>query len=91
MILVTGANGNVGGEIVSQLVAAGHTVRALLRSKAKAAAFPSTVEITIGDFSDVASLVRAVDGAEAVYMASFEHSELLGLQRNLISLRVTLA
>ena len=85
MILVTGANGNVGGEIVSQLVAAGHAVRALVRSQAKATAFPTTVEIVIGDFADMGSLVRAVDGTEAVYMTSFEHSELLGLQRNLIT------
>ena len=85
MILVTGANGNVGGEIVSQLVAAGHAVRVLLRSQAKAAAISTTVEIVIGDFADRDSLVRAVDGTEAVYMTSFEHPELLGLQRNLIT------
>ena len=85
MILVTGANGNVGGEIVSQLVGAGHRVRALLRSQSKVAAFPNTVEIAIGDFSDMASLLRAVDGTEAVYMTSFEHPDLLGLQMNLIS------
>ncbi len=85
MILVTGANGNVGCEIVSQLVGAGHRVRALLRSQSKVAAFPDAVEIAIGDFSDMASLLRAVGGAEAVYMTSFEHPELLGLQMNLIS------
>jgi uncharacterized protein YbjT (DUF2867 family) len=85
MILVTGANGNVGGEIVRQLVASGQSVRALLRSRAKAAAFPTTVEIAIGDFSDMASLVHAVGGMEAVYMTSFEHPELLALQMNLIT------
>jgi uncharacterized protein YbjT (DUF2867 family) len=85
MILVTGANGNVGGEIVRQLVASGQSVRALLRSQAKAAAFPTTVEIAIGDFSDKASLVRAVGGTEAVYMTSFEHPDLLELQMNLIT------
>lgn len=85
MILVTGANGNVGGEIVSQLVAAGHAVRALVRTQAKATDFPATVEIAIGDFADIGSLVRAFDGVEAVYMTSFEHPELLGLQSNLIT------
>jgi uncharacterized protein YbjT (DUF2867 family) len=85
MILVTGANGNVGGEIVRQLVASGQSVRALLRSQAKATAFPATVEIAVGDFTDMASLVRAVGGTEAVYMTSFEHPELLALQMNLIT------
>ncbi len=36
MILVTGAHGWVGGEIVRQLVASGQSVRALLRSQASA-------------------------------------------------------
>ena len=85
MILVTGANGNVGGEIVGQLVSAGHAVRVLLRTRANAADLPAHVEIAIGDFADSGSLERAVDGVEAVYMASFEHPELLGLQSNLIT------
>lgn len=38
MILVTGATGNNGGEIVRQLVAAGAPVRALVRDPAKEAA-----------------------------------------------------
>lgn len=85
MILVTGGTGNVGGEILSQLIGAGHKVRVLLRSQEQAAALPTAVEIAIGDFSDRASLVCAVDGTEAVYMTSFDHPELLGLQGNLIS------
>lgn len=85
MILVTGANGNVGREIVAQLVAAGHSVRALLRSQAKTDALPNNIETVVGDFSDGASLARAVNGAEAIYMTSFDRPELLGLQKNLIS------
>ena len=84
MILVTGANGNVGGEIVRQIVAAGHAARALVRSQAKANVFPSSVEIAIGDFADRDTLKRAVGGTEAVYMTSFEHPDLLELQSNLI-------
>jgi uncharacterized protein YbjT (DUF2867 family) len=85
MILVTGANGNVGREVVDQLAAGGHDVRALLRSRARADILPTSAEIAIGDFADTNSLARAVDGVDAVYMTSFEHPELLRLQGNLIS------
>ncbi len=85
MILVTGANGNVGGEIVRQLISAGHGIRAMLRTRANVADLPAHVEIAIGDFADRGSLKRAVDGVEALYMTSFEHPELLGLQSNLIT------
>ena len=85
MILVTGANGNVGGEVMRRLIAKGHAVRALVRSRDKTRDFPDTVEIVVGDFADDATLRRAVAGAEAVYMTSFEHPDLLRLQMNLIA------
>ena len=58
MILVTGANGNVEGEIVRQLVASGQSVRALLRSQAKAQNCPSRVLASV----DAALRVRAGSG-----------------------------
>ncbi len=91
MILVTGANGTVGGEIARQLVAAGHVVRALVRSQAKAAALPGAVEIALGDFADTDSLARAVAGVDAIYMTSFESPEMSVLQGNLIAAARTAA
>ena len=38
-IFITGANGFIGGAVASALIADGHTVRGLVRSKAKADAF----------------------------------------------------
>src|SRR5438132_535255 len=48
MILVTGANGHVGAEVVEQLVARGLPVRAMTRRPA-AANFPAGVEVVAGD------------------------------------------
>ena len=61
MILVTGATGNVGGEVVRQLASAGQPVRALVREAAPGA-FPATVEIATGDLDDPSSLVPARPG-----------------------------
>ena len=51
MILITGATGNNGRELVRQLVAAGQRVRALVRNPAKATNFKGpNVEVVVGDF-----------------------------------------
>ena len=85
MILVTGANGTTGSEITRQLVAAGRPVRALLRNPAKAADLPkSGFDIALGSFEDIPSLDKAMQGVEAVFLASFEHPDQLALQANVI-------
>jgi len=49
-ILVTGATGRVGREVVTQLLAAGVPVRALTRRPATAA-LPADVEVVAGDLT----------------------------------------
>lgn len=86
MILVTGANGTTGSEVVRQLVAAGRPVRALLRRRENAAALPQTgLEIATGDFAHIAALDAAMKGVEAVFLISFEHPDQLALQANVIA------
>ncbi|MEW9533853.1 SDR family oxidoreductase [Microbispora sp. NPDC049125] len=71
MILVTGATGTIGREVVRLLAAGGERVRAMTRNPAKtAASFPSGVEVVRADFADTESLVAAAEGAEAVFMLS---------------------
>jgi len=53
MILVTGATGHVGAEVVGQLVALGRPVRAMTR-RPEAASFPKGVEVVAGDCDDLA-------------------------------------
>ena len=68
-ILVTGATGYIGGRLVPRLLAEGHRVRVLVRSRARALARPwaDKVEIAIGDALDYESLLEAMDGADTAY------------------------
>ena len=85
MILITGANGTTGGEVVRQLAAEGRQVRAMVRKPENAKALPKEhVEVMVGSFSDIESLNSAVDGVDAVFMISFEHPNQLTLQANVI-------
>jgi NADH dehydrogenase len=63
-VLVTGANGYVGREVVAHLHNRGTAVRALVRSRS--ATLPEGVEQVPGDVTDPGSLAPAMDGAEAV-------------------------
>jgi uncharacterized protein YbjT (DUF2867 family) len=67
MILVTGATGNVGGEVAAALAARGEDVRAVVRDPAGAGR-PSGVEVVQGDLELPESLTPALDGARAVFL-----------------------
>jgi uncharacterized protein YbjT (DUF2867 family) len=67
MILVTGASGNVGAELVSALADAGLPVRALTRSAGQGR-FPAGTATVAGDLNDPASLRPALEGTEGVFL-----------------------
>lgn len=70
MVLVTGASGFLGGELVKQLVAAGESVRILKRASSDISHLKDIlhqIEITEGDILDVPSLEQAFEGIEKVY------------------------
>jgi uncharacterized protein YbjT (DUF2867 family) len=73
IVLVTGATGTVGRHLVSQLIHAGHDVRALTRNPEKAE-LPTAARVVRGDLIDVATLRPALDGAEAVHLITFGSS-----------------
>jgi uncharacterized protein YbjT (DUF2867 family) len=70
MILVTGATGNVGGELVRALARAGEGVRALIRSDADRPRLPAGVEGVVGDLNRPETLVPALDAVRGVHLLS---------------------
>ncbi|MFJ6456328.1 SDR family oxidoreductase [Paenarthrobacter sp. NPDC091669] len=66
-VLVIGATGFLGGQVVDELLKRGKKVRALLRPKSNAAKVEAKgVEIVRGDMLDTASLIEAMTGVSAV-------------------------
>lgn len=66
-ILVTGATGNVGRNVVEQLVKRGADVRVLVRDPARAA-FPAGVAVVQGDLLDVDALRSAFSGVSTLFL-----------------------
>jgi uncharacterized protein YbjT (DUF2867 family) len=67
MIVVTGATGNVGAEVVRALIRAEEPVRALVRD-ASTAELPPEVEAAEGDLDRPESLTAALEGTSAVFL-----------------------
>jgi uncharacterized protein YbjT (DUF2867 family) len=66
-IIVTGATGTIGRQVVEQLVKRGADVRALVRTPSKAN-FPTGVDVVQGDLLDVDSLRSAFSGASTLFL-----------------------
>ena len=66
-ILITGATGNVGRQVVSQLVARGADVRALVRDPSKAG-LPAGVQTVQGDLLDIDAMRAAFDGVSTLFL-----------------------
>lgn len=67
LILVTGATGNVGSNIVSGLLDTGEEVRALVRDPG-AARLPSGVEVVQGDLTAPDTVKAALEGVAKVFL-----------------------
>lgn len=68
-ILVTGATGTNGAELIRELLARGARVRALVRDAARAAArLPSAVELVVGDFGKPSTAAAALAGVERLFL-----------------------
>lgn len=65
-VLVVGGTGMLGGKVVSALLAGGKQVRALVRPGSDASRLQDGVEVVRGDMMDPDSLLRSMEGADAV-------------------------
>jgi uncharacterized protein YbjT (DUF2867 family) len=71
MILVTGAGGSNGSELIKQLFATGVSVRAMVRKRRDLEndALPG-VEFVTADFDDLASVNRALEGVQSAFLVT---------------------
>jgi nucleoside-diphosphate-sugar epimerase len=73
-VFVTGATGFIGSALVPELIAAGHQVLGLCRSKEKAAALADAgAEVVSGSIEDLDSLKEGASRADGVVHLAFNH------------------
>lgn len=69
VFVVAGATGHVGSVVARELLAAGHKVRAIVRSVEKAKPLAGQgAELLAGELSDVGFLTRALRGADGAFL-----------------------
>jgi uncharacterized protein YbjT (DUF2867 family) len=66
VILLTGATGVVGGELLPELLGEGHRVRVLVRDPKRLGEHRVDVQITLGDLRDPLSIRHAMRGVDTV-------------------------
>jgi uncharacterized protein YbjT (DUF2867 family) len=72
MILVTGATGNVGRELIPLLLETKQPVRVLVRDLRKVAHLNASVERIVGDLDQPETLIPAIQGVERIYLMTYE-------------------
>ncbi|WP_067830142.1 SDR family oxidoreductase [Nocardia inohanensis] len=68
MILLTGATGNIGRELVPALAATGAEFRVLVRDPEKVAHLNGTAQVAVGDLNEPSTLTAAFDGIECLFL-----------------------
>ena len=84
-VLVIGATGRVGTEVVKALLQRGAGVRALTRKHPKPDAFPDAVEIALGDLNDPVSTAEAMKAVDKLFLLIGSESVPVELMQALIA------
>src|SRR5215469_2177559 len=84
MILITGASGNVGREVVKQALAVGLKIRATFQSPHIAARAPSGLEGVIMDYAQPETIRPALHGVEKIFLVGPPVRDLPAMEANLI-------
>jgi uncharacterized protein YbjT (DUF2867 family) len=84
-ILITGATGNIGGEVVKHLIPKGLPLRIMVRNPAKADNLAAQgIELAAGDFSQPESLDAALAGVEKAFLVMPNDANQVELESNFI-------
>lgn len=75
MYLVTGISGNVGSQVVAQLLECGAEVRALVRDPGKATPWQGRIEVVTGDLEKPESLAVAAGGVKGIFVMNVGGNE----------------
>ena len=65
-VLVAGATGSIGRHVVNEALAAGHTVRALVRSLDRGSVLPGAAQLVVGDVTRPETLAAPVSDVDAI-------------------------
>jgi uncharacterized protein YbjT (DUF2867 family) len=85
MIVVTGATGQAGSEVVRALTGRSDRVRAFVRDPGKARhKLGGTVELAAGDFADLRSVRAALDGADTLFLSCADDPRRVGWETSAI-------
>jgi uncharacterized protein YbjT (DUF2867 family) len=84
MILITGASGNVGREVVKQALAVGLKIRATFLSPAVAAQAPAGLEGVIMDYAKPETIRAALHGVEKIFLVGPPVRDLPELEANFV-------
>jgi uncharacterized protein YbjT (DUF2867 family) len=89
MIVVTGATGQAGSEVVRALAARGDRVRAFVRDPGPARRqLGGNVELAAGDLADPRSVRAALDGAETLFLSCADDPRRVGWETSAIDAAV---
>ncbi|MFQ4146139.1 SDR family oxidoreductase [Chlorogloeopsis sp. ULAP02] len=84
-ILITGATGNIGGEVVNHLVQQKLPLRALVRDRHKVSQLEAQgIELALGDFSQPDTLDAALQGIDKAFLVMPNHPHQVALESNFI-------
>ena len=84
MILITGASGNVGREVLKQALAVGLKIRATFQSSAVAAKAPAGLEGVIMDYAKPETIRAALHGVEKIFLVGPPVRDLPALEANFV-------
>ena len=84
MILITGATGAIGRELIRELITAGASVRAMARNSAQAG-LPEGVTVVPGDFTQPATFAAALAGVDHVFLLQNPNPDMVAQQADFLA------